>query len=158
MVWGGITQDARTPLHTFNQGVNGQVYVDEILRPMVLPFLAAHPGTVFQRDDAPAHTARVSGNFLQHHNVAVLPWPARSPDLSPIEQVWSEMGRQLNQLDPPPGTLPQLRAALVRLWDGIPQQFIRNLVRSVDRRCNAVIQARGANTTYQPNSSTSVKI
>ncbi|GFX30575.1 transposable element Tc1 transposase [Trichonephila clavipes] len=59
-------------------------YVDDILTPIVLPMLSSRPGAIYQQDNARPHTARLSQQCLQGYDV--LPWPARSSDLSPIEQ------------------------------------------------------------------------
>ncbi|GFT97690.1 transposable element Tc1 transposase [Trichonephila clavipes] len=48
-------------------------------------FLNGFPGAIFQKDNARPHTARVAQDFLRHFQT--LPWPARSPDLSPVEHV-----------------------------------------------------------------------
>ncbi|GFV14539.1 HTH_Tnp_Tc3_2 domain-containing protein [Trichonephila clavipes] len=66
-------------------------YVDDILTPIVLPMLSSRPGAIYQQDNARPHTARLSQQCLQGYDV--LPWPARSPDLSPIEHVCDALGR-----------------------------------------------------------------
>ncbi|GBM98632.1 hypothetical protein AVEN_236796-1 [Araneus ventricosus] len=68
-------------------------YVDNILRSHVGSFLNGHPGEIFQQDNARPHTAPVAQDFLSH--VQTLPWPARYPDLSPIEHVWDHLKRQM---------------------------------------------------------------
>ncbi|GFX20816.1 DDE_3 domain-containing protein [Trichonephila clavipes] len=65
--------------------LTGQRYVDDILRPHVGPFLNGLPGATFQQDNARLQTARVAQNFLRHF--PTLLWPARSPNLSPVEHV-----------------------------------------------------------------------
>ncbi|GFX98452.1 transposable element Tc1 transposase [Trichonephila clavipes] len=55
------------------------------------PFLNGLPGAIFQQDNAHPHTARVAQDFLRHFQT--LPWPARSPDLSPVEHVWDQLKR-----------------------------------------------------------------
>ncbi|GFU67763.1 transposable element Tc1 transposase [Trichonephila clavipes] len=49
------------------------------------PFPNGLPGAIFQQDNALPHTARVAQDFLRHFQT--LPWPGRSPDLSPVEHV-----------------------------------------------------------------------
>ncbi|GFX86719.1 transposable element Tc1 transposase [Trichonephila clavipes] len=73
--------------------LTGQRYVDDILRPHVGPFLNDLPGAIFQQDNARLHTARVAQDFLRHFQT--LPWPGRSPDLSPVEHVWDQLKRQM---------------------------------------------------------------
>ncbi|GFU43259.1 transposable element Tcb1 transposase [Trichonephila clavipes] len=84
---GAIAYDSRTTLIVMRGTLKGQRYVDDILRPHVGPFLNGLPGAILEQDNARPHTARVAQNFLRHHQT--LPWLARSPDLSPVEHVWS---------------------------------------------------------------------
>ncbi|GFX81846.1 transposable element Tcb2 transposase [Trichonephila clavipes] len=57
------------------------------------PSLNGLPGAILQQDNARPHTARVAQDFLRH--CQTLPWPARSPDLSPVEHVWDQLKRQM---------------------------------------------------------------
>ncbi|KAG2780483.1 hypothetical protein PC116_g17528 [Phytophthora cactorum] len=75
-------------------------------------------------------------------------WPARSPDYNPIENVWSAMasrvyahGRQYDSVD-------QLEAAIFAAWDSIEQEYLLKLLKSMPRRCLAVIKGKGALTKY----------
>lgn len=149
MVWGGISALHRTQLIIVDGTLTAARYRDEILTPVVLPFLEEHgENMVFQQDNARPHTARIINEFFDDHDVRVLPWPSVSPDLSPIEHVWDEMERRLRRLPQQPSTLRQLRIALLRVWQDIPQTFHARLVNSMRRRCTAVIDANGGHTRY----------
>ena len=149
MIWGGITARNRTDLLVIDGNLTGQRYRDEVLRPLVVPFLMQHgPGITLQHDNARPHVARIVQQYLMQQHVNVLPWPARSPDMSPIEHLWDEMDRRLRRLDNPPATLQELRQRLRQIWNDIPQQFLAHLIRSMRRRCVACIMARGSDTRH----------
>ena len=103
---------------------------------------------MFQQDNARPHVARVMLNFQTHNNVQTLPWPAVSPDLSPIEHLWDEMERRLRRLPNQPVTLLELERALVQIWNAIPQVTLTNFVRSMRKRCVECIAANGGHTRY----------
>ncbi|GFS86786.1 transposable element Tcb2 transposase [Trichonephila clavipes] len=68
-----------------------QKYVHDILQPHVLLLIQWLPKALFQQDNARSHSAKVSQYYV--HNVTTLPWPARYPDLSPIEHSCYHLGR-----------------------------------------------------------------
>ncbi|GFU55008.1 uncharacterized protein TNCV_425181 [Trichonephila clavipes] len=90
---GATAYDSRSTLIVMRRTLTGQRYVDDILRPHVGPFLNGLPGAIFQPDNARPHTARVAQDFLCHFQT--LSWPARSPDLSPVEYVLDQLKRQM---------------------------------------------------------------
>uniref|UniRef100_A0AAZ3NTM4 Tc1-like transposase DDE domain-containing protein n=1 Tax=Oncorhynchus tshawytscha TaxID=74940 RepID=A0AAZ3NTM4_ONCTS len=50
---------------------------------------------MFQHDNARPHVTRICTEFLEVENIPVLPWPAYSPDVSPIEHVWDALDRRV---------------------------------------------------------------
>ncbi|CAH1997565.1 unnamed protein product [Acanthoscelides obtectus] len=134
MVWGAIAYGSRSPLIFIRGNMNAQRYIHKVLEPHLLPYLDTLADPTFQQDNARPHVSRVTIDFFQHNDVTLLPWPPKSPDLSPIEHVWDMMGRRLLHLQRPPQTLKALREELVVAWNEIPQEDIDHLIRSMPRR------------------------
>ncbi|UYV60864.1 Transposase [Cordylochernes scorpioides] len=145
MVWGAIAYDSRSPLLPIQGTMTAQRYVDDVLRPVTLPYLQGVPNALYQQDNARPHTGRISQQALQ--DVQMLPWPPYSPDLSPIEHVWDIIGRRLHAL-PQPRSEDELWQMVEREWRAIPQDAIRTLIDSLPRRVAACIAVRGGPTCY----------
>uniref|UniRef100_A0A8K9US50 Tc1-like transposase DDE domain-containing protein n=1 Tax=Oncorhynchus mykiss TaxID=8022 RepID=A0A8K9US50_ONCMY len=150
MVWGGISLGGRTALHVLARGSLTAIrYRDEILRPLVRPYAGAvGPGFLLMQDNARPHVAGVCQQFLQEEGIDAMDWPARSPDLNPIEHIWDIMSRSIHQRHVAPQTVQELADALAQVWEDIPQETIRHLIRCMPTRCREVIQARGGHTHY----------
>jgi hypothetical protein len=86
--------------------------------------------------------------FTLYGNSTTMVWPARSPDLNPIEHVWDMLGTRSRGSDPRPNSLAEVRNRLVEIWENLDQNDIRAEIESMRRRCQAVIRARGGNTRY----------
>ena len=94
MIWAGISLNGRAALVVVPGNLNGGRYIDEILRPQVVPYLGQIGKiAIFQDDNARFHRARVVDNFLQLTGVKRLEWPPMSPDL----HLWDILGRAVNK-------------------------------------------------------------
>ncbi len=90
MIWGAMSSATVCPLCFLKTNVTSPVYQD-ILEHFMIPSadqLFKDADFIFQQDLAPAHTAKSTKSWLNDHGVGVLDWPAHSPDLNPIENLW----------------------------------------------------------------------
>lgn len=84
--------------------------------------------------------------WLRTNGMKVLPWPANSPDLNPIESVWAVLARKLRgKLF---STYDDCWAAIQAEWSALTPAQCTGLVMSLDRRLHAVKKARGLPTRY----------
>ncbi len=101
MGWTCVCYGQGTQVHFIDGILNAQRYRDEILRPIVVPFIHDHH-LMLQHDNAWPHVARICTQLLEAENIPVLAWPAYSPDMSPIEHVWDALDRRIRQRVPVP--------------------------------------------------------
>ncbi len=128
--------------------VNAAIY-QESLEHFMLPSadkLYGDADFIFQQDLAPAHTAKGTKSWFSDHGVTVLDWPANSPDLNPIENLWGIVKRKMR--DTRPNNADELKATVKETWASIPPQQCHKLITSTPRRIEAVIKAKRAPTKY----------
>ncbi len=93
MVWGCISAYGMGSLHVLEGTMSAERYI-KVLEQHMLPsrrrLFQGRP-CVFQQDNAKPHTAAITTAWLRSRRVRVLNWPAYSPDLSPIENIWCIM-------------------------------------------------------------------
>ncbi|GFX00425.1 transposable element Tcb2 transposase [Trichonephila clavipes] len=150
LVWGGIMLGSRTDLRIFDAGsVNGTRYCNEIFLPYVRLFRGAMGlQFLFMDDNAPYHRTVAAEQLLESEDIERMDWPARSPDLNPIEHVWDFLGRRLAARTLPPVTIRELRLSLQDKWAAMPQQLIDTLILSLGRRCETCLAVRGDHIPY----------
>ncbi|GFV73518.1 transposable element Tcb1 transposase [Trichonephila clavipes] len=104
----------------------------------------------------PKNTSKVSLNqcrgvwqrFIVNHQIELLPWPARSPDLSPIENMWSMVAQRLTQITTPAATTDQFWQRVEAAWSAVPQEHIQSLFESMPRRVAVVISNNDGYSGY----------
>ena len=147
MIWGGIMGRRKTNLIVVQGNLNSQGYINQILQPEAVPFLQRHGPAILMHDNERSHVARICRQFLNKNNVSVLPWPAVSPNMNPIEHIWDYLGRKVRAR----GNVQNLRDlgnALIQEWIFIPNVVIRRCVRSMRGRLAACINSRCGHTPY----------
>ncbi|GFV67001.1 uncharacterized protein TNCV_356871 [Trichonephila clavipes] len=137
MVWAGIMINGRTCLHVVANGtITDQRYIDEVLLPHV-------------------HLFRGAVGLSRREGIQRLVWPARSPDLNPIENVWDALGRQVAGRNYPPTNKNTLIRALTEEWDKLPRQLLDNVVQSGEPK--SAKRLRSGDLLVETSSSTQTK-
>ncbi|GFV11572.1 transposable element Tc1 transposase [Trichonephila clavipes] len=106
------------------------------------PFLNGLSGALFQQDNDRPHTARFAQDFVR--DFQTLPWPARSPDLSPVEHVWDQLKWHM----PSCHSVRDLELAVQDLWAHLSEDSKRCLINSRPYRVAACIAAGSGPTGY----------
>jgi hypothetical protein len=148
MVWASFAVNGVGVLRRIEGIMNTDVYLD-ILDHDMLPSaqtLFSLQNWTFQQDNDPKHTSRRTQDWFRVHNISVLPWPAQSPDLNPIENLWSILDRNCNFRKV--NNVTELFECLSDEWKKIPVNLLERLVESMPSRCQAVIDAKGLATKY----------
>ncbi len=110
--------------------------------PCHLLVLVHYADFFFQQDLAPAHTAKGTKSWFNDHGVTVLDWPANSPDLNPIENLWGIVKRKMRDTN----NADDLKAAIKTTCASITPEQCHRLIASMPRRIDAVIHAKGGST------------
>jgi transposase len=147
MFWGAFCYHGLGPLISLKGRITGVIYTN-ILKSYAIPTLQKfYPRkTGILQDNAPVHRAQVTAPARK--NIRTLKWPAQSPDLNPIEDLWKIIKTTVAKRTPRPSSLTMLEKYVQEAWADIPPEDYRSLVDSMPRRIQAVIDANGGHTKY----------
>ena len=130
-------------------GIMEQVQYREILEDQLLPSVRRmfpEGAWYFQQDNDPKHMANTTIAYMNARHIPKLPWPSQSPDLNPIENLWSILDYKLRNRRPQ--NKLQLVEALREGWNSLDADLLTTLVDSMPRRIQAVIESKGYPTKY----------
>lgn len=149
MIWGAFSSKGRSQLAILRGKQDSDAYI-QTMREYMLPFARTFHGDdyVYQQDGATIHRSRKSMQFFADESVNVLPWPSRSPDLNPIENLWAALSRVVYANGKQYASVSVLSDAVVAAWTGIDTSLCGKLVDSMTERCIEVIERNGKKTHY----------
>ncbi|CAS00634.1 Protein CBG27172 [Caenorhabditis briggsae] len=138
MVWAGLTSEGKVPLVFIDRNVkiNSDVYQKLVLMDVLRPWVTSHFGQqpfILQQDWAPSHGSKSTKAVLDAHFPGYWGkdmWPASSPDLNPLDfSVWGYLEEKV--MARPHPNVDSLKAALLKAWDDLDDDYLRRTVASV---------------------------
>lgn len=145
MIWGAFVGDKLLDLVVVEGKMNSAKYIamlDKHLRPFM------KRGWTFMQDGASIHRSDETKTWLEKQKIPVIGWPAHSPDLNPIENVWGTLTRAVFANGRQFKTKVELKTEIIKKWSLIKPETLSNMVDSMSDRIVEVIANHGGSTTY----------
>jgi transposase len=123
-------------------------YVDILQHNLIQTALHFYPHEAwwFQQDNAPQHTSRLAHRWFHNHGVNLLDFPPYSPDLNPIENLWSILKARVEARLA--RTMDEVERVLKEEWEALDTELLTSLAHSMPTRCAAVVANRGHKAPY----------
>ncbi len=100
----------------------------------------------FLQDNAPQHKSVLVRTWLFNNGIQCIDFPPYSPDLNPIENLWADLARRVEEFQC--DTMEELQDIVAEEWKNTDKELLRTLARSMPERCQAVIDAKGDHTRF----------
>jgi transposase len=101
------------------------------------------------QDNARGHSAKDTIVYMANKGLYPIFWPANSPDLNPIEDIWEKMKDCIEEkASKIHRSYKKLREVVEEAWNTVAHEDILELIRSMPKRCQAVIDAKGWHTEF----------
>jgi len=137
------------PLVLYDGTIDGERYL-EFLETYLLEAYPLLRGTrsrkgelLWQQDNAPAHNANIVKNWLKNKCIEKLDWPAQSPDLNIIENIWAVIQEELWKINDSLENKEDVWEATKKIWFGQVNKLIPKLYNSIPKRLKKVIDNKG---------------
>jgi transposase len=148
--YGAFWADGRSRIDLFTENMDTDLYIQVLQRTLVPATAELKNNWTYLHDRDPKHTSRraqewMEANLPNHYTPEQ--WPSHSPDLNPMENVWSIVGERVARAEPK--NLDALKQSIRREWAAALTDELRHkLVASMPHRLTAVRQSNGAHINY----------
>ena len=164
-VWGAIRYNALSKLVILKERgereegrFSGKDYMEQVMDEELFDFLASSMeelgDVLIMEDGAGYHEGAATKRREQYKADGIWQgwgphtWPANSPDLNPIENLWHILRSNIQKRVPRPMKKEDLVAAVQEEWAKLDMAKVNSLIESMPRRLQAVIDAKGGSTKY----------
>ena len=147
-VWLAFGRDFKAIHRVEQPTLNSEYYAEVILERFIREHFEQHQGEdlIFQQDLSSIHRSRRSLHWLETRNIPWMDdWPAKGPDMNPVENVWAELVRRIRNN---PTNPHQLWENVYNAFLELDQNYFNNLIISMPRRIRKVVEAQGHWTKY----------
>ena len=146
MIWGAFSGFDKCPIVVMPlHKRTSEDFVDIVYEGRLSGFYFMHnerENLILMEDGAPVHRSKYAESWRMAHGIKKLKWPANSPDLNPIENLW-KIVKDSVQNGPIPQNQEELIKSIERAWEGIYEEIIEILIASMPQRMRAVIDVVG---------------
>ena len=149
MVWGAISANGACYIARMKGGITSKSYVEMLEKVLLEDVKEDLPvDWIFQQDNAPAHNARATRQYLEDEGIHTLEWPPYSPDLNIIENVWGMVSSEVYKDGREYQNADELWESVSEAFLCIPNSSIWHLYESIPNWLMAVLEQRGRRTRY----------
>ena len=146
-MFGAFSARGTFPLKIFRENLTGLGYINILNEYLIAQSQDLYPDSwIFQEDNDPKHTSKIAKDFMRKQGIVRMDWPACSPDLNPIENLWAWIKMQLNLRSP--RTLGELEKILYEVWEKISIDILKPYWEFMKKRVVLVKKSKGQKIKY----------
>ena len=147
MVWGCFSYSGKGKLVILDNTINSIRYQQILCENLIESANTMNLNEfIFQQDNAPPHTSNLLKLLFRENQVELLPWPANSPDLNPIENIWGYISLELSKRNVK--SINDMKSQILDIWENLDIKYLQKLSDSMPNLIREVIESNGKHIYY----------